>query len=405
MKPFLFRVYPLLCLAVFAMAGMSLARTPAGPPDFGSDVAWQDRDVALVRVVSVTQGVVVLRTERSYTGQHDPADTTVPLSAFWFGTYCPAGSPVPVDKPVSVSEGDEILVWPSRSQPREHPSVPGTKIASPAAESGLIKSVEQISKLRAAGGQGPGHGSRDEIQRLAKLRDAGGEAALRGGMSSKDPTVVRFCLSTLDTFQPIKPDEQFADRLRSLRSDVSLPISERFSANRLYPRYTAAPEQAAAEAAQWPRSLFAAGKAESEGDMRLLVTEIIDSISKRDDRVAYFLPLVGDETKPRPTRIVSAWALGHPDCFDYEHPDTQAASDIFAALLALLKSKDPELRMAGSRSPDSVCDRIKSKKERDARAQEVLLSLRAAIQGERDERVRECMEACELGLGRVLKRK
>ncbi len=82
---------PLACFAVFVAAGVSSAKTPPLPPDFGSDDAWRDHDIALVRVVRVEPNgkeppTVYLRTERSYTGQKDTGDTTVPLiqSVAWW---------------------------------------------------------------------------------------------------------------------------------------------------------------------------------------------------------------------------------------------------------------------------------------------------------------------------------
>ncbi len=388
--------------------GLSLAATLPGPPDFGSEAPWLDDDISLVRVVSVNGGAVVLRTERSYTGQGDSADRTVPLSAISFGTHDDPGSGVvgPVSMPVSVKPGDELVVWRRRGWPPDYPFLPGTKVVGPAAKSALVDALEQISKIRDAGGRGEREYGRstDELNRIAKLRLAGGEAALKRGARSDNQTVVCYALSVLENFRPERSDEKFAETLTSSRADAARPISVRMLANRLLPYYSAVPEQAAAEAAQWPRSIFAAGNGYSDQGRAALAGEIAAAFSKREDRLGYFLNIARDETKPRSVREAAVQALVL-HCFDYEGPGSQAASDVFSAVLSLLKSKDGDFRAVASSAPGSICDRIRSKKDRDGRAKEAIHSLQAAIERENDERVRDVMNSDLWLLQQTLMRK
>ena len=428
MKPCFLRVCPLALLAVFTAAGVSLAKTPPGPPDFGSDFDWQLHDISLVRVVSIQAGAdkkptVVLHTERAYTeqmettltksgyvtrtvrsyaDQKDTADRTIPLSAIWFGFDWPAGSPFPRDKPVHVEAGDQLVVWPNHWHGNQ-PFLPGTKIVGPAAKSPLVQTIEQIAKIRAAGGRAPGLGNTENIDRIAKLRAAGGEAAAKGGASSPDSTVVRYCLSVLETMPPKKADEPFANQLRALRADASRPIVVRLTANRLLPGYAAAPEKARADAAQWPRTIFAASKADSDMDLRSVAKEIMAGFSKREDRVDFFIAIMADETKPRPVRMASVSALADEQCFDFKQPASPVASRVFSAMLFVLNSKDGELRKAGASMPHYVCWRITSPPDQAVRAIEALLALNAAIDVERDEGVLAFMKAYRWHLENILK--
>ncbi len=259
----------LACLVGFVAGRASLANTPPPPPDFGSEADWHGNNIFLVRVVGVRDGTVTLRMERSYTGREDTADTTIALSAISFGYEWKPGSFYPSPKPVSVKEGDELVVWPGRWQPGGHASyLPGEKIAGTADKNPLVQSLEQISKIRDAGGLSEGFETGAERERIIKLRATGGEDALKRGASSKDSTVVRYSLSVLGTF-PKKSDKAFAERLRALRADTSRPVVLRLSANQLLPRYTAAAEQADVDAEGWVRSTFSAGTFVERGRHRL----------------------------------------------------------------------------------------------------------------------------------------
>ena len=393
MKPCNFRVCPLALLAVFAAAGVSLAKTPPGPPDFGSDFDWQLHDISLVRVVSIQAGAgkqstVALRTERayteqmettltksgyvtqivrSYTDQKDTGDKTLPLAAIRF---CAHREGVGWrDNPVKIQAGDELVVWPNHWHGSQ-PFLPGVKVVGPAAKSPLVQTLEQIAKIRAAGGRAPGLGNKENIERIAKLRAAGGEAAAKGGASSPDSTVVRYCLSVLETMPPKKSDEPFANQLRALRADASRPIVVRLTANRLLPGYAAAPEKARADAAQWPRTIFSTSKADSDLDLRTAAKEIMAGFSKREDRVDFFLAIMADETKPRPVRMASVSALVDEQCFDFKQPASPVASRVFSALLFLLNSKDGELRKVGASMPQYVSHRITSRPDQVMRASE-----------------------------------
>jgi hypothetical protein len=425
---------PLACLAVFAAAGVSSAKTPPGwPLDFGSENDWSMNEISLVRVVSIRgraekQRTVILRTERayteqwetvltasggvtrivrSYTDQKDTPDLTVPLAAIWFGAR--RVGPKQFEKNlVQIEAGDELVVWPGRFQPvrgSAHPFLPGIKIVGPADKSPLVKILEQIARIRAAGGRAPAPAwcSKEEIGRVAKLREAGGEAAAKGGASSPDSTVVRYALSVLETMPPKKPDPAFADQLRALRGDAPRPMPVRLQANRLLPLYAAAPEQARAEAPQWLRTIFSTSTADDNANLQPVAREIMASLPKREDRVAYFLAILGDETRPRPVRMASVVIVVDQDCFDFEHPAGKVSSDVFSALLCLLKSKDVAIREAGAGMAEDVCLRIISRKDRVARVNEALSAINAAIGLERDETVRTLMKAYVWHLNNALK--
>ena len=163
----------------FLIAGELLAKTPPGPPDFGSEAVWLENNVALLRVISVKDGVVNLRTERTYAGKVNP-QVSVPLSAIWFGWHHPPENPLSiVANPVSVQEGDALIVWPGRWQPAEHPFLPGQKVVGEAAKSHVVQALEEICQIREAGGRSQGFETGDELKRVTEHRDAGGEAALK----------------------------------------------------------------------------------------------------------------------------------------------------------------------------------------------------------------------------------
>jgi hypothetical protein len=399
MKPFFLRACAVACLAATSAAGVSFSKPLPEPADFGSGGDWDAKNISLLRVISVNDEVVVLQAERTYTDYEPAVDTKVPLSAIYFGYEWPEGEPFPIPKAVSVVAGDELVVWPGRWQPREPPYLPGMKIISPAAKSPLLQTLDEISKIRQAGGRGQGQGYSGEIERVGKLREAGGETALKGGASSSDPTVVRYSLSTLESFPPKKTDQKFAEKLGALRADDSLAISVRLSANRLLRRYAAVPEDARMDAAQWPRSLFAAGKVSNQDDLADLTGEIISMSSKREDRVAYFLSIIRDEAKPRSVRVASVSALVDKECFDYEHSTAQASSDVFSAVLSLVNSNDAQFRKRGASLLHYVCQRIRSPQDRAARATEAIASLDAAIQKEHDPDVLTYMKANRIYLG------
>ena len=326
-----------------------------------------------------------------YAGKINP-QVSVPLSAIWFGWHHPPENPLSiVANAVSVQEGDALVVWPGRWQPAEHPFLPGEKVSGKAAKSPVVQTLEEICKIREAGGRSQGFETGDELKRVTELRDAGGEAALERGAASKDPTVLRYVLSVLETFPPKKSDDAFANQLKALRGDASRPIPLRISANRLTRRYAAVRDQADADAAQWARTTFAVSETDSYEELDSLAAEIIGGFTKREDRVGYFLPIMSDETKPRPVRMSSKRALSDPACFDYQHPTSETASDVCAALLSLLKSTDGQVRKAGAGSLLYLCDRITSKKDRGAVANVGISALDAAIEQERDPDVLDFM--------------
>ena len=406
MKPCLFLFFPLVCSAVITMRGQVMGGSPATEPDFGLEEPWQQRDIALVRVASVRgtgeeNATVVLRTERSYTDAKDTAERTVRLSAISFGYERVEGSEFPRKKPVSLEAGDELVVWPGHSPARR--DIPAKKIVGEPGKSPFIRTLEQISKLREAGGRGPGLGFSDEIERIAKLRDSGGEAALNRAAATDDSTVVRYALSVLETFQPKKSDDRFADQLRGIRADAARLMSVRLSANRLLPRYAAAQAEAVADAANWPRTLFAGRELSSKDDLRLLADEIAATFSKREDRAAYFASIIADETKPRLARLASATVLTEGEGFDFEHPASQTSSGVFSATLSLLTSKDMEIRKAAGEFPLSVCDGIRTREDQRIRAKQAISAIDAAIKEEADPGVRDSMDSARFFLESFVK--
>ena len=75
-----FSILASVCLFVLARAAVLMgALAYLAPPDFGSELPWEQMNISLVRVLSVEDGEVVLRTERSYTGRKDVPDESVPL--------------------------------------------------------------------------------------------------------------------------------------------------------------------------------------------------------------------------------------------------------------------------------------------------------------------------------------
>ena len=141
------------------------------------------------------------------------------------------------------------------------------------------------------------------------------------------------------------------------------------------------------------RTIFSTSKAGDELELRPVANEVMATFSKREDRVAYFLAVLRDETKPRPVRVASVGALVNWNCFDYKQPSGQVSSDVFSALLSLLKSEDGELRKAGASAPCYfICSHITSRKDRIARTKE-LSALNAAFDVERDKDIRRYMEA------------
>ena len=166
----------------------------------------------------------------------------------------------------------------------------------------------------------------------------------------------------------------------------------RLSANRVLPRYATGPEQAGAEATQWPRRMFAEGGDLGVGELNSLAAGIANASAKREDRIVFFLGILADESRPKPVRMASLTTLSGPSCFDYKHPGGQASSDVFSGLLALLKSNDGDLRKAGTRSASSVCHIIASREDQVSRTKEAIASLDGAIEKERDPGVREYMK-------------
>ncbi len=149
--------------------------------------------------------------------------------------------------------------------------------------------------------------------------------------------------------------------------------------------------------------IFSTSKAGDELELRPVANEVMATFSKREDRVAYFLAVLRDETKPRPVRVASVGALVNWNCFDYKQPSGQVSSDVFSALLSLLKSEDGELRKAGASAPCYfICSHITSRKDRIARTKEALSALNAAFDVERDKDIRRYMEAYKWHLGNIL---
>jgi hypothetical protein len=176
----------------------------------------------------------------------------------------------------------------------------------------------------------------------------------------------------------------------------------RLSVNALLPRYAAAPEEAGADAAQWPRTLFSEGKGVSAEDLQWLATGISSMVAKREERVGYFVAILRDETKPRPVREASLSALRERDCFDYDHPAAQASSNVFEAVVALVKSGDGKIREDAMRWLYLVCHTIKSRQARVARAKEAIASLDAAAAQEPDQEMRDFIQSCRADLDLIV---
>ena len=349
---------------------------------------------------TLTKSGYVTQIVRSYTDQKDTGDKTLPLAAIWFGAHREGvgwrDNPVKIKRAMNSWCGQitgtvaSLFCRALRSSGRP-PRVPWSRPSS--------KSPRFVRP-----GAGPsGLGNKENIERIAKLRAAGGEAAAKGGASSPDSTVVRYCLSVLETMPPKKSDEPFANQLRALRADASRPIVVRLTANRLLPGYAAAPEKARADAAQWPRTIFSTSKADSDLDLRTAAKEIMAGFSKERGPRQLFLAIMADETKPRPVRMASVSALVDEQCFDFKQPASPVASRVFSALLFLLNSKDGELRKVRHSMPQYVSHRITSRPDQVMRASEATSALNAAIDVERDEGVLAFMKAYRWHLENLLK--
>ena len=398
MKRFMLCVRAVACLAAVAASASLRAMTPPPPPDFGSEAPWESHHIMLVRVVGVQsdgkQAKVALRTERVYTdyGGANFGDWSVPLAAISLGWYWRGDGAY--SKPVNVSEGDELLVWPDhcRSGSWAPGDLPGRKIEKSAATDGLLDSLDEIAKVRLAGGRSEGLGvDLNELKRISRDRGAGGEKALKAGVSSPRPMVVAYCLSVLPGFHPKDRDPSFAETLRKLREDSSR-MSLRSSANRLLPRYAAVADEAKAESLQWTRDVFSQGNV-SAVSARDLAKEISEGYSSREERVGFFLSVSHDESKGQDVRCAAMSELTCSRCFDYEHPAGKASSSAFSGILSMLKSNDPVLRICAVEYPRTICLTIRSPSEADARANEARSSVRDALQSERDEKMRKKMEA------------
>ena len=276
MKTFLVRVCALACVAVVATPGGSLASMPAPPPDFGSEFPWQNKDIALARVLSIHDGNVVLRTERSYTGYKPAADVTVSLSRISFGYDYLPGSRVR-GKPVNIAVGDELIVFSSRWQ-RDPFVVTGTKVVGPSADFPLVKTLEEIAKIREGGGTSPGlGGDAAQIQQIAKLRAAGGEAARK--RAAHRAAIPPFCAT------PSRSWTDFRRKIPTRHSPVGYApcgLTRRgrcaLRASRqtgYYRAMTRALWQSSADTTQWLRTTFSTEKEASPDDLRSLVKEII----------------------------------------------------------------------------------------------------------------------------------
>ena len=84
-----------------------------------------------------------------------------------------------------------------------------------------------------------------------------------------------------------------------------------------------------ADAAKWLRSTFTGSKDRSDENLRLLAKEISATFSEREDRVGYFLAIMRDDANRRPIRMAAVAALSDQECFDYKHPASKTASDVF----------------------------------------------------------------------------
>jgi hypothetical protein len=187
-----YRIVVLACSVVFTAAGVSLGASTLGPPDFALERTWNMMKIALVRVVRVEDGEVVLRTERSYTGEKDTPDESVPLSRMSFGYERRAGSGGRVEKRVEVAVGDELVVWPVRWQPA--PIVDGTKVAGPAAGFPLAKTLEEIAKIREAGSEAALKGAFPALTRpFSATRSRGCRRLRRKRATGRSPTSSALC--------------------------------------------------------------------------------------------------------------------------------------------------------------------------------------------------------------------
>ncbi len=65
----------------------------------------------------------------------------------------------PIARPVHIKVGDELVVGAAHWHAPEHTIVLGTKVNGPAAKFPVLQTIEQIAKIRAAGGREPGYGN------------------------------------------------------------------------------------------------------------------------------------------------------------------------------------------------------------------------------------------------------
>jgi hypothetical protein len=325
-------------------------------PDIASDEAWQTYNIALARVISVSEKdgrtYIQHRVEQQFSDGKMEQVSTAPLHHYWFGMY--------TFEPPSLRANELIVIY----YRKEHaPCIVTQKLTRPPAQSPLVKELATIARLRASAGQP--------------------NALIDGGLST-DSIVSLYSLRRM-MMQPQPPSRVgFAKALRKARDDDKRPAAVRVLASQLANKVEGKP-LASDEEYAWVQSALMRST-ESDWTRLRPFTERLIGLGRRPQTAELLAEMVKNANLRQPLRMAAYATFHDPRLFVFERPDAPS-EQLFAACVEMLKDSDPVIRAAGASLLHHLSTRIAQpvRARYIARAKEAI-QVRARL--ERDRAVR-----------------
>lgn len=194
------------------------------------------------------------------------------------------------------------------------------------------------------------------LKRIAGLRKAPTLQSLLGGATSEFDLESEYCLNRLLTLSDTTIPEIELKKLQSVANDDERPPDLRIAAEEAELKFSGTPEPDRSDAEyHWLEGAIHAARTNFDGDvqsymnrMRPLAYKLPQFKAKRGEAADYLLRLVADPTVPAGLRCAACSALSGWDqqVFDFQSPDKRF-DHMFDIYLALLRDKDPDLRIEG----------------------------------------------------------
>lgn len=352
-------------IIAFGCLQVSEAQNQASAPaamDVESDLFWETHDILAAQVL-----------ERDTTPGGKPRVTLKVLRTF---------TPEPLPETLVVAPMRLRFVFDTPLVPRDLPESHAPPVLNKSSILILArpKGVEgdfHICTISQQGGQPENFPAYNALAKISEIRAVGSPiAVLREHVFSENAFVAIYCIRSLLRQKAIPHDEEFIGRLQKMRDNESIDGRLRLAANRLLEE---------SKRIEWLYSAIKDSKQTSTHALWQLMNALVEATSERKQVVEFFLSLTSDPTLRADLRTTSlAVLVTNPRCFDFNQPDEELSQKIFAAAIALMDDKQPNMRARAAELVYRACSFIADEQGRQKAVERTILAIERKLQTETD---------------------